>query len=416
MSLHKLSLSAARTLALHTQRLGHAVDLPPTSDKIIALVEQLGCVQIDTLQMVHRSQYLLLWSRLGTYDPADFDDLIYTSEKRHFYEYWQHAACIIPLKYYRYSLPQMQLFRDGGGQRGKYHQKWLANPDNMVILEAVRERIRQEGGLRTADFEHAGTPRGTWWDWKPAKRALELLFDQGELFISERVKFQRVYDLAERVIPAWVDQSTPTVTETQRFYLEQAVRALGVCQVLQAADYSYMGRTTARPLLREMVAEGVFLPVQVEISDGSEAEFIIHRDNLALAEQAADGALTAERTTFLTPFDSLFWARDRDRQLWSFRQTLEAYKPQPQREWGYFCLPILYKDRLIGRFDPKLERKSGTLRMKALHLEPGVVPDEAMIHALAQATRDFLKFHKAQNLIIEKSPSPEFSSKLLQAL
>ncbi len=136
----------------------------------------------------------------------------------------------------------------------------------------------------------------------------------------------------------------------------------------------------------------------------------------AAAAAAADGVVKPERTTFLSPFDSFFWARDRDQRLWGFNQVLECYKRPQDRIYGYFCLPILHKDRLVGRFDPKLDRKTGVLTLLSLTLEPGVAPDEELVTAVAAAMRDFLSWHGARELRIEKSDPPEFAQKLLQAL
>jgi hypothetical protein len=143
---------------------------------------------------------------------------------------------------------------------------------------------------------------------------------------------------------------------------------------------------------------------------------IVHKDNLPLLEQCADGAIRPCRTTFLSPFDNLFWAKGRDEGLWGFKQQLEAYKPGPQRVWGYFSLPILHHDSLVGRFDPKLERKDGILRLKALYLEPGVEPAEELVVGVAAAMRDFLAFHNASDLVVERSQPAAFSEQLLAAL
>ena len=143
---------------------------------------------------------------------------------------------------------------------------------------------------------------------------------------------------------------------------------------------------------------------------------MVHRDNLPLLEQAADGALKAGRTTFLSPFDSLWWASRRDEQLWGFHQSLEAYLPAPKRQYGYFCLPILHKDRLVGRFDPKLERKTGTLRLKTLYLEPGIEPEEELVTAIAARMHDFMEFHQARDLAIERSEPAGFAEELLKKM
>ena len=408
-------LAAVRALALHAQ----ALDQPPgatpspTPDAINELVERLVFVQIDTLQMVRRSQYLVIWSRLGDYNPADFDRLAYGSAQRRLFEYWGHAASLMPLAEYRYQMPQMRWFREKGW---RWDREWRAQPGNVALTQAILEQIRSEGPVRAADFDHHGPRQSSWWGWKPAKRALETLYNQGALMIADRVNFQRVYDVAERVLPAWVDTAEATWDDTHRHYVERGVRALGVCAPAQAAEYAYIKRGTAKPYVEALMAEGVFVPVQVELVDGSVGEWIAHRDNLPLLAQAADGALPAARTTFLSPFDSLFWARDRDQMLWNFRQVLECYKPEAQREWGYFCLPILHKDRLVGRFDPKLERKSSTLRLRALYLEPGESPGEELVAGVAGAMRDFMTFHNARDLVIERSEPADFGEKVLAAL
>jgi uncharacterized protein YcaQ len=415
---HVYPLTVIRTLALHAQGLAAkpGTEPKPTADSIHDLIEQIGCVQIDTLQMVQRSQYLALWSRLGTYDPADFDHLIYANKNgdgintRRLFEYWLHAACVIPLSLYRYRLPVMRWFEQGNSH---WFQQWLSQPGNAELIQAVLERVRNEGAMRAADFEHDGSPRGSWWDWKPAKNALEQLYNEGRLMIADRVNFQRVYDVRERVLPAWVDTREPTRQEMLRHLLEHSVRALGVCLPVQAADYFYLKRTEAKPMVQDLITSGVIVEVRGELADGKSHTLIVHRDHLPALEQAADGALKAERTTFLSPFDSLLWARERDMQLFGFDQRLEAYTPAPKRRWGYFCLPVLHHERLVGRFDPKLERRSGTLRLKALYLEPGIAPDDELVASVAGTLRDFMAFHKATELVVERSEPAGFGKKLL---
>lgn len=414
-------LAAVRALALHAQGLATppGAEPPPTAEGLYRLIEQIGCVQIDTLHVVQRSQYLVLWSRLGPYHSANLDRLIYGDRNsvgqntRRLFEYWLHAASIIPLTLYRYRLPVMRWFQQGNSH---WFQEWLAEPGNAELMTAVLERIRREGPMRAADFEHDNSPRGPWWDWKPAKHALEQLYNQGDLMIADRIHFQRVYDVRERVLPAWVDMTEPTHDEMLRHLLELSVRALGICLPAQAADYLYLKRPEARPIVMAFITDGTFVEVQAESGDGKAQAFIVHRNHVGLLEQAADGALRAERTTFLSPFDSLFWARGRDMQLWGFRQRLEAYTPAPKRQWGYFCLPILHRDRLVGRFDPSLERRTGTLRLKALYLEPGVAPDEELVVGVAGALRAFLAFHQANNVVIERSEPADFGAALQRLL
>jgi uncharacterized protein YcaQ len=408
-------LKALRSLALEAQGLAtrNGSEPAPTLENIYRLVEQLGCVQIDTLQRVKRSQYLVLWSRLGQYDPADLDRLIYDPQKQRLFEYWKHAASILPLNEYRYCLPMMERFRSGDDN---WFGDWLQDPENHVLIEQVLERVRLEGPLRAANFERDGHPAGSWWNWKPAKRALEHLYDRGDLMIRDRVNFQRVYDLRERVLPEWVDTRPASREERDRFRLEQAVYALGVTLPIQAAEYAYLKRGTAKPALEALIQDEVLQLVQGQTADGQTVELVIHRNRLEDLERATQGGIQPERTTFLSPFDSLFWARGRDELFWNFRNVLEAYKPGPARIWGYFCLPILHHDRFVGRFDPKLERREGRLRLEALYLEPGVTPDDELVSDVAAALRDFMGFHRATELVVERSEPAEFGEKLLRVI
>jgi uncharacterized protein YcaQ len=408
-------LSAVRAVALQAQGLAAPLDQThlPTPEAIYHLVEQLGCIQIDTLQMVHRSHYLALWSRLGSYATGDFDRLVYDPQERRLFEYWAHAASIIPLNAYRYYLPRMSWYQQG---KDTWNTRLLNRDGNGGLVGACYERIQNEGALRAADFERPESKGGTWWDWKPAKRALEHLYDSGELMIAGRKNFQRVYDLRERVLPAWVDQSLPSPGETERYFVEQAALALGICRPEQLATYFYMKQGTVKPVLQALVSEGTLLEVKGQLADGRDYPLVVHRHNLPLLERAADGELSPGRTTFLSPFDNLFWAGGRGVQFWVFLKAIEAYTPAPKRVYGYFCLPILHHARLVGRFDPKLERKEKRLRIKALYLEPGIQPEEDLVAGVASAMRDFLAFHAAHDLVIERSQPAEFGEKLLSAL
>jgi uncharacterized protein YcaQ len=405
-------LSALRTVALHAQGLEKANGSIPTRDAIYEVVNQIGCVQIDTLNMVRRSHYLALWSRLGNYDPGDFDALTSPTDRRLF-EGWQHAASIIPLSEYRYQLPAQRNLRE---HPTNWYNRWLNETVQKEFVPQVLERIRREGALKVSDFESDGHRGGTWWNWRPAKVALEFLYAYGELMISDRSHFQRVYDLTERVLPRWVELTEPSVEERDRFWIERGAKALGVCMARHAGDYTWMKVSRSKLIIEALIRDGLLLQVNGTLANGETEQLIIHRDNLSLLEQAADGALKAERTTFLSPFDNLWWANRRDVQFWGFHQSLEAYLPAPKRIYGYFCLPILQRDKLVGRFDPKLERKAGILRLKAMYLEPGIQPDEEIVNDIARSMRDFMAFHAAKELVIECCEPEDFAGKLEKIL
>jgi hypothetical protein len=285
------------------------------------------------------------------------------------------------------------------------------------MVELVYQRIRDEGALRASDFDYHGPKRGSWWDWKPAKVALEYLFVRGDLMIVNRVNFQRVYDLTERVLPVWVDTTPPSLEQRDRYWVEQGMMALGICLPTQIAEYAFhMRRAYPKDIVAELLRQGVFVPVQGILVDGEPHELVVHRDKVEDLQRAADGVISASRTTFLSFFDSLFWCRGRDLQFWNYRNLLEAYISESKRQYGYFCLSILHKDNLVGRFDPKLERKTGIMRIKALYLEEGVEPDEELVKGVATAMRDFMKFHHAKELVIDKSQPEGFAEKLLKVL
>jgi uncharacterized protein len=408
-------LAALRALALHTQLLDRSPEATPTPnlDSAYEVVDHLGAVQIDTLHMVARSHYLVLWSRLGAYDPQLFERLAYDPAMRRTFEGWEHAACFIPMHEYRYQMPHQRSLRENPGN---WYTRWLSLLHNPESVQGARERITQEGALRVSDFERGDHPGGTWWNWRPAKVALEYLFAFGDLMIANRINFQRVYDLTERILPKGVDMTEPDVDERNRFWIERGAKALGICSPGQAADYTWMKFGKGKPMVAQLVKEGVLVEVNARLADGTSSTLIVHRDNLPLLEEAASGGFPSQRTTFLSPFDNLFWARGRDEAFWGFHQRLEAYTPTEKRVYGYFCLPILHKDRLVGRFDPKMERKAGILRLKALYLESGVKPGEELVSGVAAAMRDFMSFHHAKELVIENSQPKTFGRKLLAKL
>ena len=409
-------ISVVRTLALHAQGLT-GLNQPgsdPNPSTIQETVEKLNYVQIDTLNLIRRSHYIVLWSRLGNYDPVDFDHLIYSPQARTLFEGVQSVAAIIPLKDYRYQLIEGDRVRES---LIRWYTRMLEGQGDHDLASMVLERIRQEGALRASDFEYHGPKRGSWWDWKPAKITLEYLFARGDLLVTNRVNFQRVYDLVERVLPPWVDTTPLTQEERDRYWVEQGLIALGICLPNQVAEYGFhMRRAFPKAIWADVVKEGVVVPIQAELADGETHELVVHRDQVEGLQQVADGEIQAQRTTFLSFFDSLFWCRGRDMQVWGYRNLLEAYTKEAKRKYGYFCLSILHRDRLVGRFDPKLERKEGVLRIKALYLEEGVNPDEELVSGVAVAMRDFMAFHTAKELVIEKSQPEEFGTRVLNSL
>ena len=254
-------LAALRATVLQTQLLTRRNDASPafTLGTVVDLVKTLGYVQIDTLHVVNRAHYVTLWASFGSYDIDDFHRLVYTADQRALYEGWGHAASIISLDHYRYHrwrTDRRVSFNPG------YHE-WLNKDGNRDLVAQTLERIRSEGGLGIGDFEDDGPKRSSWYDWKPSKMALEVLFAYGDLMVADRVNFQRVYDAKERVLPEWVDTTPIDSDEARRYCLEQAAKALGVFEPHHLTLYAYMRATPARSIIRALIEEGVLVEIRL---------------------------------------------------------------------------------------------------------------------------------------------------------
>ena len=408
----KIPLSSARTLALMKQGLAHRGQ-GNDKEAILQTVRRLGYVQVDTINVVARSQYLVLLSRHGPYRPEELDDLLYDPDDRRLFEYWGHVASILPLEDYPYYLARMAWHRDVGSSRG---QKW--RQENQQVIADVLAEVRRRGPLGSRDFADTRDRRGTWWDWKPAKRALDHLWTTGDLMVSRRVNFQKFYDLTGRVLPEWVNRTPPTEEERLRHFVLRAVSAMGIVFRPRTAALYFTLRRQSRAigaLMRTLLDEGALTAVEIK---GLADPGIVSSEDLPLLERIVAGEVYPDRTTFLSPFDNLIWDRRLVGRLWSFEYSLEAYTPAAKRRWGYFCLPILRRGSLIGRVDPKIDRRTGTMIWRAVYLEDedGVSLDDALLKDLAGATREFMTFHNAQALTIERSQPAELALALTRRL
>jgi uncharacterized protein YcaQ len=380
-----------------------------TKEKIFQTVDRLGCVQIDSINVVERAHYLTLWSRLGCYDKELLHDLAYRD--RIIFEHWAHAASYIPLKDYRFFLHSMNVRREKireNMKKWEYGIDWSKVDPN--IIEKVLERVREEGPLTTRDFEYKRErPSNGWWDWKPAKVILEALLGAGVLLVSHRENFQRYYDLAERVLPDWVDTETPTPDERSRFFVS---RTLGCLGLLKASDIRHYYipwcvayRKTSRQLqklLNELVDEERVAKFDVE---EERQPYYCLIDNVNRISELGGGDFGFDGVSFLTNFDNLLWNRERVRTLFGFEAKLETYVPATKRKYGYLNLPILYGDRLVGRIVPKMDRKNRTLLIHSIWHEPWFEPDDAFEDKFGEALDDFAKFNGADSVeMLEDEP------------
>ncbi len=379
--MQNLSLADARALLLTAQGLDRVGVTRATKDRVRAAIRRMGALQIDTIHVVARSPYLVLWSRLGAYDPAWLDELL--AEGRIF-EYWAHEASFLPIEDYPLFRRRM---RETGSLGWKYSHEWMT--ENRQTVRKIRAHLRAHGPVRAADFTRADGNGGGWWGWKPEKRALEYLFSAGELMIARRERFQRVYDLRERVLPGWNDARLPSAAVTHRTLVANAVRALGVATARWAADYYRMTLAETAAAIESLVRDGELLPARIESVAGDAFLHRGHRPTLAAIRRGR----RPSHTTLLSPFDPVVWDRKRALALFGFDYRIECYTPAPKRRYGYFTLPILVGDRLVGRLDAKAHRVAGVFEVKSLHIEEGIVLDDALAERIAGAIEACAAWH-----------------------
>ncbi|PVX71055.1 winged helix-turn-helix domain-containing protein [Paraburkholderia unamae] len=390
-----LPLTAARTLHLAAQGLLAPPRRKATKDDVLDAIRRMAQLQIDTIHVVARSPYFVLFSRIGAFEPAWLD--AHLAEGRLF-EYWSHEACFVPIE--DYGLLRHRML-DPSGMGWKYAADWHTQYRDEI--DALLQRIRTEGAVRSADFARAEGDKGNgWWDWKPEKRHLEVLFATGALMVAERRNFQRVYDVAERVLPTWSDaRDLPPRAQAERTLLLRTCQALGVIRADWAADYYRLPRRPYVDALHALADAGELLPVRVE---GWKQDAFVHRDFAALIGDAANGTLASTATTLLSPFDPVVWDRKRAVALFDFDYAIECYLPASKRKYGYFVLPILNRGRLIGRIDAKAHRAQQVFEVKSLHLEPGVRVSGRLVADLRRALQRCALWHGTPELSIGAAP------------
>ncbi len=397
-----LSIPAARRLMLAAQGLLEPLPAPATKADALAAIRRMGALQIDTIHVVARSPYLVLWSRLGAYDPRWLDALLADGQ---LFEYWAHAACFLPVEEYPFYRRRMVTLPTGWLSC----REWIA--EHAELASMVMSRITQEGGLKSADFEHPRENAGGWWNWKDEKTALECLFYAGELMVARRENFQRVYDLTARVRPDWDGAEPPAEDDLFRHQVLQTVDCLGVALPAWIPDYFRLPKTETKRTLETLAAEGALVPVEIE---GWQEMGYVTPARLELAQRAAAGDLTPQRVTLLSPFDPLVWDRARVRRLFGFDFGIECYLPAEKRRYGYFSLPILRHDALIGRLDAKAHRADGIFEVRALFLEDGLSPDSDLWRDLARAIRACAAWHATPQVRLPET-APSGLSTALQA-
>jgi uncharacterized protein YcaQ len=344
-----------------------------SADDVVSCVRRLSCVQLDSIAAVARSHVLVLASRAGAVDDGVVSELL---ARGRLFEYWAHEACLLPAEAWPLLRHRMRARRT--------HHWWGPVIDSDPALAArVLAEVRDRGPLASRDFEGRGG--GGMWRLKPAKRMLDALWTAGELVISGRQGFQRVYDLPERVLPDEVLAAPePSEDEALRALALRAVRARGALTARGVVEHWRFAGGVARlaPHLAALEAAGELR--RLAVSDGGAPVYVPAGSDPDAAAAARDGAV------LLSPFDNLLWDRDFTRRLFGFDHLIEVYKKEPERVYGYYVLPLLLGDRLVGRVDLKSRRDDGTLVVKAFHREAGARRaslEDALERALARLAR-----------------------------
>ncbi len=390
MMIDSISKKNARRLVLHAQLLDGQTKAKRGKAGVAQVVEHLGYVQIDTISVIERAHHHTLWTRMPGYRPEHLHQA--HARDRAVFEYWGHAASYLPLKDYRFYLPMMKSFYN---PRNSWYRGWGERYGGY--LEPVFRRIREEGPLAARDFESlTARGQGPWWDWKPAKAALETLFWRGELMIRERRGFERIYDLSERVLPAGTDVRMPTDEELGRFIVQRALGALGIASEREIRDYIRIGdRRIVAGAISEMVAGGTIASLTIEGQEGTV---------YALPAVLETGARLRTRqpgVRFLSPFDNLAINRLRLKERFGFDYAFECYVPKHKRNHGYFVLPILFGENIVGRLDPKADRANKTLIVRRLSIAPAFIGLDSLVSELGRALGEFARFNGCEAVRLE---------------
>jgi uncharacterized protein YcaQ len=354
----RLSAAEARRAALAAQ--GFAEPRRADGRAVRRLFDRVGLVQIDSVNILERAHYLPGFARLGQYSRESLDRAAYRAPRRLF-EYWGHEASLLPVELQ----PLMRWRMDRAHDEAWGGMRRVAR-ESPELLTRILEQVRDRGPIAARDLEQERPRRKEgWWDWSDAKRAIELLFWSGEVTSARRRNFERLYDLPERVIPREVlALPTPSPDDAQRELVRIAARSLGVAAERELRDYFRLPLAETRLRIAELAEAGELIPVAVE---GWRVPAYLHAD--ARIPRRVDAR------ALLGPFDSLLWERDRVERVFAMRFRLEIYVPAAKRVHGYYVLPFLFGDRLAARVDLKADRQAGTLRVHAVHLEPGSPPE-----------------------------------------
>lgn len=391
-----ITKSQARKIILNAAGLTHKNRFGSGVDAVYSVIDHLGFVQLDTNYVVERAHHYALAARVPGYQPEWLTELC---EAGRVFEYFTSDAGYLPMHDFRFSLPVKESFEKD--------RKPLSHAETR-LMDEVLNRIEREGPLMVGDFENDRLEASSgWWDWRPAKIALERLFQRGKLMITRTGNFQKQYNLPLELVPADTDLTVPSAEEFARHMIVKTLRVLGIGSVKEMAWRTRMAKNNAlKTVLPKMLEEGTLRLVTV---DGLKTAPLY-----MLSDQQADVEPSGE-AFILSPFDILNVFRHRLKDFFEFAYQIECFAPAQKRKYGYFSLPVLIGDRFIARMDAKADRKQKTLIIHNFHFEP-IEIDLASIQQLIISLKEFVVFNSCRNIVFSRSNNPQYLEQLKNEL
>ena len=388
-------LQKLRRLAFHGQGLTPASAFGHGRTAALRAIEHLGYVQLDSISVIERAHNHTWFSRVPNFNPSLSNDML---EQGEIYEYWAHAAAYMPMRDFRFSLIDKARVRAGE------HRSKL--PRDTKLMNKVMQRIRSDGPMSTRDLETPGTKRSGWWDWKPAKKAAERLYLQGDLMICSRVGFQKTYDLTDRVLPGSTSTTVPSLSEWAKHLIDEQLHCHSLV-TLPGITYSRRHAGLNRAVKAEVLNRVAMAELQqVQLPDNQ-----VYYSRPGLLDQPLPRV--SSQLQILSPFDNLVIQRARLQSLFNFDYQIECYVPAAKRRYGYFALPLLYRDELVGRIDCKAHRAQRRLALQSVHLQCKDSDIDSVCRALAAALPGFAKFQDCDSVSCEQV-SPQSATRVLQ--
>ena len=402
MTIRTISPNLARRAAVASQLLSRP-QTPPTPETIFSTIQQLGCLQIDPLNVVARSPLLVLWSRLGAYAFADLESLLW--DDKHLFEYWAHAASIVLTEDFPLHQPHMVNYATGDSNWEKRVRQWLEK--NQAFRQYILEELAQRGPLLHTEMENRIVepwPSSGWTNNRNVTIMLQFMWERGEIMVSRRLGngfgLKKQWTLAAQHLPQWVDHEGWPQEQVVYEAAQKSLRALGVGTAVHIENHFIRGRYPGlAEVMEKLEGDGRIHPIHIHNLPG---DWYIHDDTLPLLERLENGDWQP-RTTLLSPFDNLICDRDRAELLFDFYYRSEIYTPKAKRQYGYYVMPILHGEQLIGRIDPKLDRKTKKLHIYATHAEPDAPQSKTVRAAIRQAIEELAQFLGAKTIAYDQN-------------